>query len=106
MKPRIDPRWLWLVAAVAWLVCLTHLGIRLGAPYWLDEFSTLWVIENGMAGVVERTFQIQGQSPLYYSSMSTPQLSPCSMVAARHLPHETHSALSVMRSLNKFARSG
>jgi hypothetical protein len=33
---------------------------------WLDEFSTLWVVEAGLRGVAARTLSFQGQSPLYY----------------------------------------
>ncbi len=62
-------RLLWVAATAAWLACLVHLGVRLSAPFWLDEFSTLWVIERGLGAVLERTPQIQGQSPLYYLLM-------------------------------------
>lgn len=33
---------------------------------WLDEFGTLWVVEEGLAEVVSRALSFQGQSPLYY----------------------------------------
>jgi hypothetical protein len=33
---------------------------------WIDEFSTLWVIEGSASDVAERVRTFQGQTPLYY----------------------------------------
>jgi len=38
------------------------------APLWIDEYGTWWVIAGmDLADLVERTLNIQGQSPFYYS---------------------------------------
>jgi uncharacterized membrane protein len=38
---------------------------------WLDEFTTIWVIEDGLEEVFTRSFNYQGQSPLYYTIVKT-----------------------------------
>lgn len=33
---------------------------------WLDEFTTVWVVESSLNEVFHRSYNYQGQSPLYY----------------------------------------
>ena len=49
--------------------CLLGLLVRLDGfdrSLWLDEFGTLWTVEDGAAETVRRAFSFQGQSPFYY----------------------------------------
>jgi len=39
----------------------------LGASLWLDEFGTFWVVDGSFATMLRRTWEFQGQTPLYYS---------------------------------------
>jgi mannosyltransferase len=68
--PPIDPsdepfdrRFLWLTIAlsvfVLWLRPLT-------SSFWLDELGTWWVIKDGIREAMGRSFEIQGQSPVFY----------------------------------------
>lgn len=36
------------------------------ASLWIDEFGTFWVVEHGLMTALQRAWQFQGQSPLYY----------------------------------------
>jgi uncharacterized membrane protein len=38
----------------------------IASSLWLDELGTWWVVKDGVRDVVSRSWQIQGQSPLFY----------------------------------------
>jgi uncharacterized membrane protein len=38
----------------------------LASSLWLDELGTWWVVKDGARDVVSRSWEIQGQSPLFY----------------------------------------
>jgi mannosyltransferase len=51
------------------LVVVLGLYLRLdsmAASLWIDEFGTLWVVERDFTTTLLRSWQFQGQSPLYY----------------------------------------
>lgn len=55
-----------IFAAIAGLI---GVGLRLYGftrSLWLDEFGTLWAIEDGVTTLLHRVYSFQGQSPLYY----------------------------------------
>lgn len=54
------------------LVCSALLGILfrfdgIGSSLWLDEFGTLWVVEESLATAWKRAITFQGQTPFYYT---------------------------------------
>ena len=60
---RRHARILWAVIGVlALAVCIRPIGSSL----WLDELGTWWVAKDGFRDVIARSWEIQGQSPLYY----------------------------------------
>jgi 4-amino-4-deoxy-L-arabinose transferase-like glycosyltransferase len=52
-----------MLMAIA-VVDLWLLPIR--SSFWLDETATFWVIKDGLANLLQRSFDWAGQSPLYY----------------------------------------
>jgi uncharacterized membrane protein len=54
---------LWSVTGV--LVAMLWMR-PLGSSFWLDEFGTWWVVKDGIRDAISRSWEIQGQSPLYY----------------------------------------
>lgn len=40
--------------------------LPIGSSLWLDETATFWVVKDGIANVLTRSFDWAGQSPLYY----------------------------------------
>jgi hypothetical protein len=51
------------------LVFITGLVTRLwgiGGSLWLDEFSTLWIVDERLSDVASRVQSFQGQTPFYY----------------------------------------
>jgi uncharacterized membrane protein len=54
---------------VAFGLLVLGLYLRLdsfAASLWLDEFGTFWVVERNLKTTLLRSWQFQGQSPLYY----------------------------------------
>lgn len=39
----------------------------LNTSLWLDEFGTFWVVDGSFTTMLRRTWEFQGQTPLYYS---------------------------------------
>jgi len=62
----VDPfhqRLLWGVAGLM----IAALWIRpLPSSLWIDEMGTWWVVKDGIRDAVHRSFDVQGESPLYY----------------------------------------
>jgi uncharacterized membrane protein len=62
-EERFHRRFMWLTIALAvfvlWLRPLT-------SSLWLDELGTWWVIKDGVRETISRSFDIQGQSPVFY----------------------------------------
>ena len=54
-----------LTAGVA-LTVLVCLAASLSRSLWIDEFGTLWAIEDSVAEAWSRALSFHGQSPLYY----------------------------------------
>jgi len=76
MKPRLDdrsaqsPSWR-RYALFGGAFGLLGLGLYLRldslcASLWIDEFGTFWVVEHQLTTTLLRSWQFQGQSPLYY----------------------------------------
>src|SRR5690242_13579321 len=66
-----------MVAAGMWLVPLR-------SSLWLDETGTYWLIKDGVPSIIHRTFDFQGQSPLYYLiAWASNRLFPRSEIALR-----------------------
>ena len=56
-------RLLWGIAGLM----IVALWIRpLTSSLWLDEMGTWWVVKDGVRDVIHRSFDVQGESPLYY----------------------------------------
>jgi hypothetical protein len=56
-------------AALTMLAVIAGLITRLwgiGGSLWIDEFSTLWVVDGRLSDVAPRVLAFQGQTPLYY----------------------------------------
>lgn len=58
--------WWALAAAIVSVGVVARLS-GIGSGLWLDEFGTFWVAERDWATTIDRSWQFQGQSPLYYS---------------------------------------
>ena len=48
-----------LLVAILWLR-------PIASSLWIDELGTWWVVKDGVRDVVNRSLEIQGQSPLFY----------------------------------------
>lgn len=57
----------WALAATVVMVGVVARLSGIGSGLWLDEFGTFWVAERDLATTVDRAWQFQGQSPLYYA---------------------------------------
>jgi uncharacterized membrane protein len=55
-----------LLVPLVLLLALALFVPRLFAHPWLDELGSYWVVKDGIRRAVERSLEIQGQSPLYY----------------------------------------
>ena len=67
MRAPASPRWFVLAAGV--VIFLVGFYLRLDAltsSLWLDEFGTFWVVQGDLWNAFQRSWQFQGQSPLYY----------------------------------------
>jgi hypothetical protein len=58
--------WVLLVAAAIVAVGAWARLESVNASLWLDEFGTLWVIQDGFWAMCARSIEFQGQSPFYY----------------------------------------
>jgi hypothetical protein len=78
-------RWNTAVAGAIFLaIAWAYLHLVRSRGLWLDEYGTLWVVGGSAAEVSERTYQFQGQSPLYYYAVWLPtQLFGMSELALR-----------------------
>jgi hypothetical protein len=56
----------WALGAVVVLIALVLRVPGMDRSLWLDEFGTLWVVEEGASETIRRVFAFQGQSPFYY----------------------------------------
>jgi len=56
----------WLLGGVAVLMVVALWLRPLNSSLWLDEMGTWWVVKDGMREAIHRSFDIQGQSPLFY----------------------------------------
>src|SRR4051794_17489430 len=56
-------RILWGLIALVGAVLLLR---PMASSLWLDELGTWWVVKDGVRDVVSRSWEIQGQSPLFY----------------------------------------
>jgi hypothetical protein len=64
-RPRLEPA-IWLGLCLALLVGLGLRLVNFTASLWLDEFGTLWAVEDRAGEVVRRATEFHGQSPFYY----------------------------------------
>jgi uncharacterized membrane protein len=60
------PRLVYALTAAAFLVGLYFRLVGLADSLWLDEFGTLWAVEEDVRTVFDRVMTIHGQSPAYY----------------------------------------
>jgi hypothetical protein len=60
-----------LLTAVAIVIGLVARLFGIDRSLWLDEFSTLWSIEQGWRHVAARVMSFQGQTPVYYFAART-----------------------------------
>lgn len=85
-----------VIAAVAIAGGLVSRTYGLDESLWLDEFSTLWVIEAGWADIAGRVASFHGQTALYYGvARASVDLLGESEVALR-IPSVTASALTAV----------
>ena len=56
---------LWIVAIGAMVVIQLWFGM-IATSFWQDETGTWWIVKDGAAEVVQRSFSWSGQSPLFY----------------------------------------
>lgn len=62
-----SPQWLVLAASVVIFLVGFYLRVdALTSSLWLDEFGTFWVVQDDLWNAFQRSWQFQGQSPLYY----------------------------------------
>jgi Dolichyl-phosphate-mannose-protein mannosyltransferase len=81
--------------ALVTLVFITGALTRLwgiGGSLWLDEFSTLWIVDGRLSDVASRVQSFQGQTPFYY----------CLTWGATHLLGESELALRLSSLLASF----
>jgi hypothetical protein len=56
---------LWIIGVGAMVVIQLWFGL-ISTSFWLDETGTWWIVKDGVAEVVQRSFSWSGQSPLFY----------------------------------------
>jgi 4-amino-4-deoxy-L-arabinose transferase-like glycosyltransferase len=56
---------LWIIAVGAMVVIQLWFGM-ISSSFWLDETGTWWIVKDGAAETVRRSFFWSGQSPLFY----------------------------------------
>lgn len=64
-----SPAWTPNLRRVAIIAGVVGMGLRLvgfDSSLSLDEFGTLWAVEDGLGVLIERTTFLHGQSPFYY----------------------------------------
>ena len=64
MRRRFPVASIWLPMALLGALAVRLYGID--RSLWLDEFSTLWCVEEGWRAIASRVAAFQGQTPLYY----------------------------------------